>query len=125
MEREIWTGVTNDNIRRLDRAQSARRERCLRVVEERMALADANKEEMHAMRNERAKLAMQFEKLKTESNKVFQRLKGVKDPKRLAAEVEKLGFRVDLAAYGFDDKGKPGASPTQQGSPKESPRPAF
>lgn len=121
MERELWTGVTSDNIRRLDRAQSARRERCLRVVEERMAMASENKRELRDMANERAKLSMQFEKLKTESNKVFQKLKGVKDPQRLAAEVEKLGFKVDLAAYGFDDKGRPGASPTQ-GSPKESPR---
>lgn len=117
-ERELWTGVTKDNIRRLDRAQSARRERCLRVVEERMALASANKAELRDMANERARLAMQFEKLKTESNKVFQRLKGVKDPQRLATEVEKLGFKVDLAAYGFDQKG----SPKPEGSPKESPR---
>ena len=35
-----------------------------------MALASANKEELAAMRAERNKLAMQFEKLKTESNKV-------------------------------------------------------
>jgi hypothetical protein len=91
-------------------------------VEERMAMASANKEELRDMANERAKLSMQFEKLKTESNKVFQRLKGVKDPARLAAEVEKLGFRVDLAAYGFDEKkraepGSPKGSPAQ-GSPR-------
>merc|ERR1719281_215049 len=116
-EREMWIGVTQDNIKRLGRAQSAGRERCLRVVEERMAMASANKQELRDMANQRAKLAMDFEKLKTESNKVFQRLKGVKDPTRLAAEVEKLGFRVDLAAYGFEEKTKkPG------GSPKESPR---
>ena len=35
------------------------------------------------------------------TTEVFQRLKGVKDPHRLATEVEKLGFRVDLEAYGF------------------------
>jgi hypothetical protein len=120
-DRELWIGVTNDNLRRQTRAQSAGRERSLRVVEERMALASANKEELKAMRAERNKLAMQFEKLKTESNKVFQRLKSVKDPQRLATEVEKLGFRVDLEAYGFATK--KGAKTTEtQGSPKSSPR---
>jgi hypothetical protein len=83
-------------------------------------MASANKEELRDMANERAKLSMQFEKLKTESNKVFQKLKGVKNPQRLAAEVGKLGFAVDLAAYGFDEKG--GKPSTAQGSPKESPR---
>jgi len=55
--------------------------------------------------------------------KVFQRLKGVKDPERLVKEVEKLGFKVDLAAYGFDQPkvaAKPEGSP--KGSPKGSPR---
>merc|ERR1712118_23691 len=109
-------------MRRIGRAQSAGRERSLRVVEERMALASANKAELKEMANERAKLAMDYEKLKTESDKVFQRLKGVKDPQRLAAEVEKLGFRVDLAAYGFDEKSKKmDEKSNQQGSPRESP----
>merc|ERR1719331_1475107 len=49
MEREMWTGVTQDNIRRIGRAQSAGRERSLRVVEERMALAEANKAELKEM----------------------------------------------------------------------------
>ena len=49
-----------------------------------------------------------------------EKLKGVKNPQRLAAEVEKLGFAVDLAAYGFDEKG--GKANMAQGSPKESPR---
>lgn len=108
-ERELWEGITGNNLTRLRRQQHNKDERILRIVEERMAAASAVKEEMSSMANERAKLSNRFLKMQDEFDKVFSRLKATKDPEKLKAAVEELGYTVDLSAYGFEVQEKPKA----------------